>query len=54
MKKHENYIAGKWMSVSQKTIDVVNPYTEKKIAEIVDSNDKHVYIAVKAAREKTL
>lgn len=39
------------MSVSQKTIDVVNPYTEKKIAEIVDSNDKDVYLAVKAARE---
>ncbi len=51
MKKYGNYINGKWFSASNKKIQVINPFTEKTIAEITDSNEKDVDMAVKAARE---
>ena len=49
--KYKNYINGKWQSHSEKTIPVINPYTEKQIAEIVDSNKSDVDNAAKAAKE---
>ena len=51
MKKYRNYINGKWFNASNKKIQVINPFTEKKIAEITDSNEKDVDMAVKAARK---
>ncbi len=51
MKQWKNYIGGKLISISSKKINVINPYTEKKIAEVTDSQDKDLYLAVKAARE---
>jgi 1-pyrroline dehydrogenase len=50
MKTLKNYINNRYLSFSNKTIDVINPYTEEKIAEIVDSNEKDVNEAVKAAK----
>ena len=50
MKKCKNYINGSWISFSNKKIDVIDPYTEKKIAEIIESDIKDVNAAVEAAR----
>lgn len=51
MKIWKNYIGGKWISNSKKTIDVLNPFTEKKIAEIADSNKEDIDEAVKTAKK---
>ncbi|GIU68191.1 MAG: gamma-aminobutyraldehyde dehydrogenase [Candidatus Pacearchaeota archaeon] len=50
MQIFKNYINGKYISFSTKTISVISPYTEKEIAKIVDSNEKDVNEAVKAAK----
>ncbi len=51
MKRWKNYIGGKWISSSKETIDVFNPFTEKKIAEIVDSGKQDVDSAVINAKK---
>lgn len=43
-------MGGKWIAFSDKSIDVINPYTENKIAEVTDSNERDVEFAVKSAR----
>jgi len=48
--KWKNYIGGQWVSASSKIRDVINPYTEQKIAEVTESNEKDIDLAVKAAR----
>ena len=48
--KWKNYIGGQWTAMSSKTKEVINPFTEQKITEIAESNDKDVDLAVKAAR----
>lgn len=50
MKKHQNFINGKSISLSNDALEVLNPYTEQKIAEITDSNEKDLDLAVKSAR----
>ncbi len=51
MKRWKNYINGGFISVSDNFLDVVNPFTERKIAEVVDSNAKDVDHAVNAAKK---
>ena len=46
----KNYVGGEWISVSPKIKDVINPFTEQKIAEITESNEKDIDLAVKTAR----
>lgn len=47
----KNYINNKWVSSSKDSIDVINPFTEKIIAKVVNSNEKDVNEAVNAAKE---
>lgn len=51
MKGWKNYINGEWTSSSRKVLNVINPFTEKKIAEIIDSNERDVELAVVVARK---
>ena len=50
MKRWLNYINGQWISSSTKKLAVVNPYTERKIAEITEADKQDVDLAVEAAR----
>ncbi|MBX4212458.1 aldehyde dehydrogenase family protein, partial [Candidatus Pacearchaeota archaeon] len=50
MKRLKNYIEGRWEAHSTDYMPVLNPYTEKPIAEIVDSDKEDVDRAVQAAR----
>jgi len=50
MRTYKNYINGKWSADSNKKISVINPFTEKKIAEVVSSNERDVDNAVISAR----
>jgi len=51
MKKYKNYINGEWTASSSNFLDVINPFTESKIAEIVDSNKEDIDKAVNSARK---
>jgi len=52
MNKYRNFIDGKWIRPdSKKYIDVLNPYTEKTIARVADSNKRDVDMAVMSARK---
>src|SRR3989338_8347507 len=50
MRKYKNYIDGECKAFAEKRIMVVNPYNEKKIAEIVESGKEDVDASVAAAR----
>ncbi len=50
MRKYKNYIDGEWTAYSGKKILIINPYNEKKIAEVVDSGKEDADSAVAAAR----
>lgn len=50
MKRWKNYIGGEWVAHSNKLIRVINPFTEKKIAEITESDERDVNEAVNTAR----
>ncbi len=50
MKRWHNYINGTWKSHASKKISVINPYSEKRIADVTDSNQQDVEAAVSAAR----
>ncbi len=51
MKKLQNYIDGKFISHSIRKLDVINPFSEKKITQITDSDQKDVDAAVYSARK---
>ncbi len=52
MKVYGNFINGKFIKpLSKKYLNVLNPYTEKVIAKVPDSNIKDVDLAVNAARK---
>ncbi len=51
MKRWTNYINGGLSASSEIFLDVINPFTERKIAEVVDSNTKDVDYAVNAAKK---
>ncbi|MBX4196813.1 aldehyde dehydrogenase family protein [Candidatus Pacearchaeota archaeon] len=51
MKRWKNYVGGAWEAHSTHYLEVLNPYTEKPIAEIVDSDKQDVDTAVEAARK---
>lgn len=51
MRKYKNYIDAEWKAFGGKRILVVNPYNEKKIAEVVDSGKEDIDAAVAAARK---
>ncbi|MEK6872402.1 MAG: aldehyde dehydrogenase family protein [Nanoarchaeota archaeon] len=51
MEKLKNFISGEHISYSKKTLDIISPYTEEKIAEITDSNIEDVNAAVHSARK---
>ncbi|NCO11337.1 gamma-aminobutyraldehyde dehydrogenase [Candidatus Pacearchaeota archaeon CG_4_9_14_0_2_um_filter_39_13] len=46
----KNYINGKWSSSSKHNLNVTNPFTEKVIARVADSDNSDVNLAVKAAK----
>ncbi len=50
MKRWRQYINGQWMSVSNATIPVLNPATEKRLALVSEANKADVDQAVHAAR----
>lgn len=51
MEKLKNFINGEYISYSKKTLEIISPYTEEKIAEIADSNLEDVNAAVSSARK---
>jgi len=51
VKNLKNYINGEWSSSSKYDLNVINPFTEKVIARVVDSNNGDVNLAVKAAKQ---
>lgn len=52
MKSHGNFIDGKWVKPSSgKYLNVLNPYSEKVISKVADSEGKDVDLAVGAARK---
>ena len=50
MKRWKHYIGGEWMSVSQTTLSVFNPATEKRIAIVSEAQKADVDHAVHASR----
>ncbi len=50
MKRWKHYIGGQWMSVSQTTLSVLNPVSEKRIALISEAQKADVDHAVHASR----
>lgn len=54
VKRWKNYIGGAWSAVSSATLTVLNPFTEQVIAEVVDSQQKDIDLAVQAARKAFL
>lgn len=52
MKTYMNFIGGKWVKPSSgKYMKVINPYNEKVIAQVADSDERDVDLAVMAARK---
>lgn len=51
VKTLKNYINGKWFCASKDSMGVVNPFTEKIIARVADSNEKDVEKAVISAKK---
>jgi len=49
--KLKNYINGGYISYSEKSIDIISPYTEEKIAELTDSNEIDVNKAAEASKK---
>ena len=48
---YKNYIANEWKAFSKNKISVVNPFTEKEIAKIIDSDQGDVDSAVDSAKK---
>ena len=52
MKTYGNFINGKFVkSLSKKYLEIINPYTEKVIAKVPDSNKQDVDLAVDSSRK---
>jgi betaine-aldehyde dehydrogenase len=52
MKTYWNFIGGKWVKPSSgKYLDVIDPYRERTIARVADSDEGDVNLAVSAARK---
>lgn len=49
--RYHNFINNAWSSFSEHTLEIINPYTEEKIAEVTDSSEKDIDYAVKSARD---